>query len=513
MIPPWLSSSPRSGKCLLLGLCLLLWAGCQPTTKPLSELLERRPFEGQQALLVVPAGDGLPELWDAPLREWGVQTGGRPVVREYPRDDQAALQSVLADGASPAVTLLNFDLLADVLADLDLERLPESSLSAESGVAWEDLLPGIRDRIGGPRRKPQMVPLRAPLLVCYYRSDLLEQAGLKPPVTWDDYSALLARVPQWGGGLPAVEPWSESFRVTWFLSRAVSSARHPDNYSVFVDLDSLKPMIDNTAFTRALEQARTDVSHLSEEIWQLGPLDCRRLVLEGKACLGIGLEPQGGANGPTATPVLRAEGISLGICALPAATAVFNPNKGVMEAGGNRGTRRLYRSHLTGWEGLVACVFKGNVQGSSVPAWNALSQVAGSDWLSRLPPGLAGLTRESQLADASWIIGPELSGTEAPEYLATAAEILRDQGLVLQLPFPRRSEFARLLSGPLMAALQGQQPAQSALEQVASDWQSLITEIGPERFRRSYRQLLGLGVRTDSPPNPRRNTPGEPPAR
>jgi len=499
--------------CLLLGLCLL-WVGCQPTAKPPSELLERRPFEGQQATLVVPAGDGLPDLWDAPLREWGVQTGGQALVREYPRDNPTGLQDALAEIPTPAVSVVNYDQLADLLADLDLERLPESSLSAESGVGWDDLLPGIRDRIGGPRRKPQMVPLQAPVLVCYYRSDLLEQAGLKPPVTWDDYSAMLERVSQWGGGLPAVEPWSESFRVTWFLARSVASARHPDNYSVFVDLDSLKPMIDNPAFVAALEKARTDVSHLPEEVWRLGPLDCRRLVLEGKACLGIGLEPAGGANAPAGTSsVLRAEGLSLGVCPLPAANAVYNPSRGVMEEGGNRAPRKLYRSQLTGWEGMVACVFKKKAEGSSVPSWNALSQVAGPDWLSRLPPGLAGLTRESQLADASWIIGPELSGTEAPEYLATAAEVLRDQGLVLQLPFPRRAEFARRLAGPLTAALQGQQPAGSALEQVANDWQALITEIGPERFRRSYRQLLGLGVRADSDSGTRRKNGGDAPSR
>ena len=264
--------------------------GCRPVADPQPVSKEQRPFEGQHATLLVPGAVGLPELWEPALREWSVQTGGQVTLQEYDPRDAANLEAALGQSSTPAVCLIPYSRLADALTTRDLERIPDSALSAESGVSWEDLLQGVRERIGGPRRKPQIMPLQAPILVCYYRKDLLERAGLKPPATWDDYSRLVERAADWGRGLPVVEPWSDAFRVTWFLSRAVASARHPDNFSVFVDLETLQPMIDNPAFVAALERARADVAHLPADVWQLDPLECRRRILEGRACLAIGFE-------------------------------------------------------------------------------------------------------------------------------------------------------------------------------------------------------------------------------
>lgn len=474
----------------LLGLVLL---GCRPPATPPEAPGEQRPFDGQQASLFVPAGSGCTELWDPALREWSVQTGGQVSLQEYSPDDANSFWSSLDQSSQPAVCVIPYAWLADGLTSRDFERIPEAALSVESGVSWDDLLRELRERIGGPRRKPQFLPLQAPVLVCYYRKDLLDRAGLKAPVTWEDYSRLVERSQVWGAGLPVVEPWAESFRVTWFLSRAIAAARHPDNFSVFVDLETLQPMIDNPAFVGTLERARADLAHLPTEVWQLSPLECRQRVLEGRACLAIGIEPAGGTNSNSGTPPFpRGEGVFLGVCPLPASTVVYNPSTRILEEGTSRGGIRLYRSNLTGWQGMVACVFQRKVAGSSLPAWNALAQVAGPDFLNRLPPGLAGLTRESQLGDASLIIGPELTGTESAEFLAVTADVLRDGGLVLELPFPRRTEFANLLKAQLTAALRGETPAEEALRRVARDWSSLIDEIGHEPFRRSYRQILGL---------------------
>ncbi len=493
----------------ILGLALL---GCRPPATSTTATREQRPFDGQHASLFVPAGSGFTELWDPALQEWSVQTGGQISLREYSLDDANSLWNSLDQSSQPAVCLVPYAWLADGLTSRDLERIPDAALSVESGISWEDLLQGVRERIGGPRRKPQLMPLQAPVLVCYYRKDLLDRAGLKAPVTWDDYSRLVERASEWGAGLPVVEPWEESFRVTWFLSRAIAAARHPDNFSVFVDLETLQPMIDNPAFVATLERARADLVHLPDEVWQLSPLECRQRVLEGRACLAIGIEPPGGTHPSSGTPVAqRGEGVSLGVCPLPASSVVYNPSTRILEEGTSRGGLRLYRSSLTGWQGMVACVFQKKVEGSSVPAWNALAQVAGPDFLNRFPPGLAGLTRESQLGDASLIIGPELTGTESAEFLAATADVLRDGGLVLELPFPRRTEFANRLKGPLTAALRGDMPANEALRQVAQDWSALIEEIGSEPFRRAYRQILGLTSRpfsTSSNSGPSARTPG-----
>ena len=42
-------------------------------------------------------------------------------------------------------------------------------------INWSDLLPGLRDGMASPGKRPSFVPLSCPVLVCYYRQDLLNQ--------------------------------------------------------------------------------------------------------------------------------------------------------------------------------------------------------------------------------------------------------------------------------------------------------------------------------------------------
>ncbi|MCY2965036.1 MAG: hypothetical protein NT069_15615, partial [Planctomycetota bacterium] len=131
-------------------------------------------------------------------------------------------------------------------------------------------------------------------------------------------------------------------------------------------------------------------------------------------------------------------------------------------------------------------------------AWNAFASLAGPDYASRLPAGIAGLTRESQLSNPAQFVGPELSGTEANAYLTTVADSLRASGLVFELPFPRRADFRRTLASRLADAIRGQTEPAMALEEVSGEWKALIEEMGRENFRTAYRQILGLGARPDS---------------
>ncbi|MFN0056252.1 MAG: extracellular solute-binding protein [Planctomycetales bacterium] len=479
----------------------LFLPGCNSQSAPQTSTAATLPFAGKHATLAVPAGTGLNELWLAPVQEWGTQTGGEAQIVEYDRASVADLTRAVSTGDAPAAAIVSTELLGDALLTLSISQIPDAALSAESGVGWNDQLQGVRDRIGAPRRKPILLPLSAPLLVCYFRSDLLKKANGKAPRTWDDYTALVEQLPQWAPGLTAVEPWSESFRATMFLARAVSHARHPDNYSVFVDLDSLAPLIDNPAYLRALEQSQAAVSRMPKDVWTLNPLDCRRLVLEGQAALAIGFEPAGGGNradSPDWT-ANRAPEVEIGVCALPGVLETFNSARQKWDPLASRGgVARSSRSTLTAFDGFVAVSF-GKPGGESGDAgWNAFASVAGPDFFSRFPAGMTGLTRESQLSNPTRYIGPELNGSEANDYLAVAAEALREPSLVFELPFPQRAAFRKALAGPLTEAMQGTTGREEAMRRVSADWTALIEVIGRDDFRRAYRQILGLGAKPDS---------------
>ena len=55
-------------------------------------------------------------------------------------------------------------------------------------------------------------------------------------------------------GKTVAEPWSEEFRASLFLARAMSAAQHPGHHAPFFDADLMTPMIANEAYVRTLEQ-------------------------------------------------------------------------------------------------------------------------------------------------------------------------------------------------------------------------------------------------------------------
>ena len=72
--------------------------------------------------------------------------------------------------------------------------VPDVSLE-ESQLDWIDVLLGLREKQCRTAGGPYLVPLSSPVLVCYYRADLLEKAGLKAPDSWQEYQNLLDRLP------------------------------------------------------------------------------------------------------------------------------------------------------------------------------------------------------------------------------------------------------------------------------------------------------------------------------
>ena len=488
---------------LLLAACLGL-AGCPATPPPQSVQVETLPYAGTQSRLLVPEGTPLLQQWQVPLSEWSTQTGGEATLVERPSGDLERLSPPAGD-APAELAILSYAELPEVAQRLTLQVLPNEALADEGGLAWSDLMPGVRERLAAPRRKPLLLPLSAPVYVCYVRADLLQKAGRRPPQTWAEYQALVEQLSEWAPGLTAYEPWGAESRATLFLAKALAHAKHPENYSVFVDLETLEPLIAGPPFVRAWEECRAVARRLPAEVWQAGPFAARREVLEGRAAMALAYEPTGGEQRADTAEWLaqRVPDIELEMVPLPGVVEVWNPQRRQWEGGGGRrGTTTVQRADLTAFEGACVCGFavSGRNERHWAPAWNLVASLAGPDYLSRLPPGFAGVTRRSQLADSTQVCGPELQSLESARYLASLATVLEGSQLVYELPFPRRGQFRELLAKALKEGLVNEQDPATALGAVATGWSRLIDEMGRENFRRAYRQILGLGERLTASP-------------
>lgn len=454
------------------------------------------PYQGQSVRVAVPLGWGFKEVWELPFEDWSARTGAKAELIETDMQDNAG--PLLKGDSPPQLIIVPWTRRGELLAEHQLQSLPADSLT-ETQLDWSDLFQGLREKQGQAESGPTFVPLGSPVLVCYYRADLLEKAGLQPPKTWEDYQTLLDQLQTWAPGLTAAEPWSPQFRATMFLARALPYVKHTGHYSIFFDIENGTPFINTPGFQRALETTQAAIKKLPPKVLQYNPVDCRNLILTGEAALAIGLEtgpaisplnlgatlPQGAAK---SKPLKRGASIAVGFCRLPGTNEVYNPTLNAWVAAESGSSNQVT---LTGFGGLCAAIPSGTSPAQTAAALNLLSSILlNSD--SAFPASSRSLCRESQTPDASTWVGNDLSASEAGKYIAVTAKSLRDRQQVSELPVLGHVEFRAALTEGVTAVLeQGKTPSE-ALADIAAKWQAILKEIGVEQVLASYRSALGL---------------------
>ena len=74
--------------------------------------------------------------------------------------------------------------------DARLPGGPDARIAADPSIQWDDVAPFFRDFSATYNGKTYTIPLDGDFHMAYYRTDLLEEAGMEPPKTWDDYLAI-----------------------------------------------------------------------------------------------------------------------------------------------------------------------------------------------------------------------------------------------------------------------------------------------------------------------------------
>ena len=485
---------------LLLLFALGLVAGCGEESDDPPD--ETDSFAAESVTLAVPEGFGFENSWKSTLDEWSAMTGVETDVVAYSTGtDLAASIPSKAD-----LILFPIARAAQLQAAGRLAPVPKT-LESEENLDWVDLFRGLREQVGKVGGRPFVVPVCSPALVCCYRRDLLEAAGLEPPETWDDYQKLLESRDSWASGLTAVEPWCEEFRATLFLARALPWCKHPGSLSVFFDLAEGDPLIDGPGVVHALELSKQAVNAAGHPgILNLTPAECRSALLEGKAAIGLTFEtgpgnppfpfaPTPASDSEERTPSVRADNIELGFCPLPGTRQVYNRTIAEWQP-----TREVDPNHatLTAFAGLACGVSPQTPPEHQRAAWNLLAELAVQGVAGNFPGPAKSLCRESQLVAAATWTADDLSAAERGRYVGALAQSLRNENLATELPILGRDGFRDDLTAGLTRFLATDASAQEALTQVAAQWNTRLDQIGRQKVLNSYRISLGR------PPNGKR---------
>jgi len=464
-------------------ICFVSLLGCPSSKLPITKVSSQQ-FGGTELEIVAPKSLGLPGIWDVVAQEWTSESGATVQFTEYDAG-QAVPKSEDRHGQ-----FLIFPLNQLCEIDSRLVPLPTKNDDFES----RDMFKGLRERVISRDLRMVANPVSVPVLVCYIRRDLLSAAGKKLPETWDEYHELVQSLEIWAPGLIAVEPLSPEFRSTTFFARSLAYCKHPENYSVWFDIDSAKPTLTSPGFVKALETAQKTWSLLPKDVIGYSPADCRRLILTGKAAIALSFEPSTAsltAQTASVTPDFeRAAGIELAICRLPGSKTVFNRNsqKWDMIPVGTQ-----HAPALCGFAGLATGVLRNSKSDDPAAATNLLVSLSSSSVFDHAFAALPkGPCREGQAGQAvSWFV-PELSSDEASQYCDATAQSLRDMQLTYELPVNGADDFRQATSKALEPLLRGDASVEQTLTAMQQAYEAIVASRGAETVRDSHRRGLGM---------------------
>ncbi|MBN1393953.1 MAG: extracellular solute-binding protein [Pirellulales bacterium] len=481
---------------------LLLLAGCpRSATKPKTEP-ERLPLAGATLRLAV-ADD--PALAAAVVRargEWTAQTGSELEVVEI------AVEELERAGAPPADAAICPAHALGILAERELIELVPENVAA--GAQWGDLfdLPKLREAAWGDR--VVAVPFGSPVFCCYYRAELLEKLGRRPPQTWDEYQELaeslatISPLPlgegpgvrvRWCG---TIEPLAPGWAGLTLLARAAPYVKHPDYYSALFDMDTMEPLIAGKPMVKALEELVAAAKLGPADPLQYDPQKVRAAFWRGECGMAItwptAADEKGERReerGELVGPAASAAGGSLrvGFAELPGATEVFNFSRNEWT---NRYSEEERRVPLLTVSGRLGVVIKGSAHREAafqLLLW--LSDGRMSPQISARSPATTMFCRSNLDAPNQWVEAATPPAAAVQYGEAALAAFSREQWLYAPR-IPGRAEYLAALDDAVAAVVRGEKSPKESLDHAADRWREITNRLGLEKQKAAYRNSVGL---------------------
>jgi len=475
-------------------LCLLLLlAGCPKEDSDSNKKPVKRLLEGVTLRLAVIDDPALAAAVVRVKGEWNAQTGSELEVVETTEKDLLRADRLPADGVLCPSRLLG------VLAEREwLAPIPRRVLHSDE---WAGVfsLPKLREAVWG--NQTMAVPFGSPVFCCYYRADLLEKLGRRPPKTWGEYqelAKLLAKrsprplgegqgVRAWSG---TIEPLTPGWAGQVLLARAAAYAKHRDNFSTLFDIQTMEPLVAGPPFVQALEELVAAAKLGPRDPLRFDPASARAAFWNGQCGMALtwptAAEERGFERGLAASAA--SDTIRVGFVELPGSRRVFNlTNHGWDQRADDEDTRVPLLA-IAGRLGVV-----GKKSANADATFQLLLWLSGSHRSPQVSAAstAATLFRQSNLkSPGQWVEKP--AAAAAVQYADATEAALRHEQWLGALRLPGGAEYLAALDDAVAVAVRGEKTPLDALLEADAKWQKITERLGLKRQKAAYRHSLGL---------------------
>ncbi len=378
-------------------------------------------------------------------------------------------------------------------------------IKSHPDIAWSDIAPFFREFSASYNGRIYTVPLDGDFQMVFYRSDLLDRAKREPPRTWQDYLSVAKALHGQDfngdgeadfGSCIAKRPNSQNPWALWSVASSFLQS-HGTKQGAFFHVDSMRPLVDNEAFARAIEIYGETGKYGPPNELEMDVNDVRNLFTSGRCALTL----DWGDVGTRAIAAGSSVVDKVGAIMLPGSRQVLNRQTGRLVACDKvtcpyamEGVNHAPYAALGGWSGAINAAASPQAKDAAFAFLAYLGDPAQAN--EDVTIGASGFNpyRKSQFQDRSAWHKAGMSDRAASLYLGAIGVSLSSPNMVLDLRIPHNHRYQEIvLDGAIVKYLRGATSTEETIAEITERWEAITEELGRSSQRDAYRASLGLG--------------------
>ena len=341
-----------------------------------------------------------------------------------------------------------------------------------------------------------------------YRSDVFADAGLAEewkaagnttewgvPTTWQQVNAVTKFLKgkqldgqDLYGYLDPCKGWG-GFAFYFLGSRATAYAKYPGNPAFLFEPGTMKPMVNNEAWVRAIQDVLDCLP--SEPADQLNADPGTTGFQQFLAGTGSMLSWWGDIGSNAKTNDASVIGDTCAFSILPGSDDVFNPSTGKWEtlsSGPNFAPNMAY----IGW-GIYVMARVDADEKKKKAAWSLAAHLGGKDislWMAAYPSGFQPY-RQSHFNIPEWV-GAGYDEAFISSYLASEADSYNHPNAAIEPRIPGIFQYYSVAEDELAKIYAGQASAKDGADAIAAAWEKITDQLGRDNQIKLYKASLGM---------------------
>jgi multiple sugar transport system substrate-binding protein len=471
----------------------------------LPAIAQDKPFEGVEVNVMTFTGPQIAEPLQRRAPEFEELTGAKVNVITVPFSD--LYTKLLTDWSSGTnsvdAAVFAPQWMVDYIAGGYLEDLTDR-VANDPDIEADDVAGFFRDFSQQYSGKTYMLTLDGDFHMMYYRTDVLEEAGIEPPRTWDEYIAAAQALhgkDMNGDGTPdygSCISKKRNAQAYWFITSIAGSMIQSQGtgQGAFFNTADMSPLVNNEAFGRALDILQETTQYGPPDEINLDVGDTRSLFVSGRCALSLDWGDIGTlAIDPSTSQVIDKVGAAI----LPGSTEVLNRETGALEPCTPEtcphavdGVNHAPFAAFGGWGGGINANAAPEVKDAAYAFFSYMQQPAQSN--VDVTIGKTGFNpyRISQFENLDTWVEAGMSQAAAENYLGAIQDSLNSPNMILDLRIPQNQKYQQVVVDEAVSRfLSGEIDRDTAMQTIESGWNELNDEIGTEDQLEIYKATIG----------------------